>query len=105
MEQHPDDEFVQGAAIAAMKYLTSGECSTNKADGCDKATACAPIASADHYDIESAKLLHEQGARDHIARAVSTHTGNAFLQEDAKKVLHNIDYATVLHNALDIDGD
>ena len=29
MDTHPNDEFVQGAAIAAMKYLTAGEITGN----------------------------------------------------------------------------
>lgn len=99
MDNHPDDEFVQGAGIAVMKYLTCGESRG------EKASPCVPVASADHYDIECSKLLADHGAKEYIERAMATHPNNSFLQQDGKLVLSNMHYGHALHSALDIDGD
>lgn len=106
MDNHQDDEFIQGAALAAMKYLTAGEITGN--DGSvagEDATPCATISSAEHFDIEAGNLFNDMGAKDRIDRALANHPQNQFIKEDAEKVLTNISYADTIYGALDVDGD
>jgi len=106
MVTHPDDEFVQGAAVAAVKYLTCGEITGN--DGThagDQATPVATVASAEHFDLEPGKLFASEGFGELIRAAVAAHPNNVFLKEDSEKVLNNIEYSQKIYDVLDIDGD
>jgi len=106
MQTHPDDEFIQGAAVAAIKYLTCGEVTGN--DGThagEQATPVAPIASAEHFDLEPGKLFAMEGFGAIIEEAVARHPHNVFLKEDAEKVLSNLDFTSMIFDTLDIDGD
>jgi len=106
MDNFPDDEDVQVAAVAAMKYLTCGEITGN--DGSvagDDATPCATVSSAEHFDLEAGNLFNDMGAGDRVRAACARHPNNIYLAQDAKKVLANISFADTIYGVLDIDGD
>jgi len=106
MDNHEDDEFVQGAAIAAIKILTAGETTGN--DGSvagDDANPCVMVFEAEHFDLEAGNLFNDMGAPDRIRAAVARHPSNQFLAEDAAKALKNMKFSDTVFGALDIDGD